>query len=70
MKIDIMGGGQTRLLSVSVKTLDDAGIINISQLCRTLGVHRSTFLSKVASLESLEEAILFYAKQQKMKNVN
>lgn len=70
MKLNLLGVGNAPILSVKVKTLDDAGIINISQLCRTLGVHRSTFLSKVATLGSLEQAILHYATQQKMKNVS
>lgn len=71
MKIDIMGVGQTRLLSVSVKTLDDTvGILNISGLCRELNVKRSTFLGKVATLGSLEQAIVHFANQQKMKSVN
>ena len=68
MKIDIMGVAQTRLLSVSVKTLDDAGILNISGLCRKLGVKRSTFLSKVAS-SGLEQAILHYAALKKQRDV-
>ncbi len=68
MKIDIMGLAQTRLLSVSVKTLDDAGILNISGLCRKLGVKRSTFLSKVAS-SGLEQAILHYAALKKQRDV-
>ncbi|WP_241722207.1 hypothetical protein [Raoultella sp. HC6] len=68
MKIDIMGVAQTRLLSVSVKTLDDAGILNISGLCRKLGVKRSTFLSKVAT-SGLEQAILHYAALKKQRDV-
>ncbi|HHJ0005078.1 TPA: hypothetical protein ACQDK2_005893 [Raoultella planticola] len=68
MKIDIMGVAQTRLLSVSVKTLDDAGVLNISGLCRKLGVKRSTFLSKVAT-SGLEQAILHYAALKKQRDV-
>ena len=59
MKIDIMGVGQTRLLSFNVKTLDDASILNISGLCRKLGCKRSTFLSRVAN-SGLEAAILHF----------
>lgn len=69
MQLKILGVGNAPILSVKVKTLDDAGIINISQLCRTLQVKRSTFLSKVASV-GLPAAILYYATQQKMKNVS
>lgn len=67
MQLKILGVGNAPLLSVSVKTLDDAGILNISGLCRKLGVKRSTFLSKVAT-SSLEAAILHFAaiKKQRM----
>lgn len=70
MQLKILGVGNAPLLSVSVKTLDEAGILNISGLCRKLDVKRSTFLSKVASVGSLEQAIVHYATQQKMKNIN
>lgn len=60
MQLKILGVGNAPLLSVSVKTLDEAGILNISGLCRKLDVRRTTFLSKVAS-SGLEQAILHYA---------
>lgn len=69
MQLKILGVGNAPLLSVSVKTLDDAGILNISGLCRKLGVKRSTFLSKVATLGSLEQAILHYAVLKKQRDV-
>ncbi|EOU3954028.1 hypothetical protein ACOJPS_000657 [Klebsiella michiganensis] len=69
MKIDIMGVGQTRLMSFNVKTLDDAGgILNISGLCRKLGVKRSTFLSRVAN-SGLEAAILHFTAIKKQRDV-
>lgn len=68
MQLKILGVGNAPLLSVSVKTLDDAGILNISGLCRKLGVKRSTFLSKVAS-SGLEQAILHYAAIKKQRDV-
>lgn len=70
MKLNLLGVGNAPILSVKVKTLDDAGLLNVSALCRKLEVHRSTFLSKVATLGSLEKAILHYVTEQKMKNVN
>ncbi|MGV8924867.1 MAG: hypothetical protein ACOH2G_04210 [Ewingella sp.] len=69
MKLNLLGVGNAPILSVKVKTLDDAGLLNVSALCRKLEVHRSTFLSKVASV-GLPAAILYYATQQKMKKVN
>jgi hypothetical protein len=68
MQLKILGVGNSPLLSVKVKTLDDAGLLNISALARALGVHRSTFLSRVAT-HGLEAAILYYATQQKLKDV-
>ena len=68
MQLKIVGVGNAPLLSVSVKTLDDAGILNISGLCRKLGVKRSTFLSKVAT-SGLEQAILHYATLKKQRDV-
>lgn len=68
MQLKILGVGNAPLLSVSVKTLDDAeGLLNVSAIARLLGVHRSTFLSKVASI-GLDQALLFYVKQQKLKD--
>ncbi|HBQ5581221.1 TPA: hypothetical protein OUD99_004629 [Klebsiella pneumoniae] len=69
MRLNLLGVGNAPLLSVKVKTLDDAGLLNISALARALGAKRSTFLSKVASV-GLEAAILHYATQQKLKHVN
>ena len=69
MQLKILGVGNAPLLSVNVKTLDDAGIINISQLCRTLGVKRSTFLSRVANL-GLDAAILHFAAIKKQRDVH
>ncbi|HGW3286788.1 hypothetical protein QAA70_003215 [Enterobacter chengduensis] len=68
MQLKILGVGNAPLLSVTVKTLDDAGLLNVSALCRKLGVKRSTFLSKVAS-SGLEQAILHYAALQKQRDV-
>lgn len=70
MKISLLGVGNIPLLSASIKNLDgDAGLIKWSAVCRKLGVHRSTFLSKVATV-GLEAAILYYATQQKLKEVS
>ncbi|EOG2203397.1 hypothetical protein LW586_20915 [Klebsiella quasipneumoniae] len=69
MQLKILGVGNVPLLSVSVKTLDDAGLLNVSALCRKLGVKRSTFLSKVATLGSLEQALLHYAVLKKQRDV-
>ncbi|HBR3777220.1 TPA: helix-turn-helix domain-containing protein [Klebsiella pneumoniae] len=70
MQLKILGVGNAPLLSVKVKTLDDAeGLLNVSALARALGVHRSTFLSRVAT-HGLEAAILYYATEQKLKNVS
>jgi hypothetical protein len=70
MKLNLLGVGNAPILSVKVKTLDDAGLLNVSALCRLLKVHRSTFLSKIATLGSLEAAIQYYATQQKLKEVS
>lgn len=68
MRLNLLGVGNAPLLSVKVKTLDDAGLLlNISALARALGAKRSTFLSKVASV-GLEAAILHYATQKKLKD--
>lgn len=69
MQLKITGIGNQPLICARIKTLDDAGLLNVSGLCRKLGVHRSTFLSKVASV-GLEQAILHYATQQKLKEAN
>lgn len=69
MQLKILGVGNAPLLSIKVKTLDDAGLLNVSALARTLGVHRSTFLSRVAT-HGLEAAILYYATEQKLKDLN
>ncbi|MGY5958286.1 hypothetical protein ACUY4R_004407 [Kosakonia sp. BK9b] len=68
MQLKILGMGNAQLLSMNVKTLDDAGIINISQLCRALDVKRSTFLSRVAN-SGLEAAILHFAAIKKQRDV-
>ncbi|KLG13856.1 hypothetical protein YA50_22980 [Enterobacter kobei] len=69
MQLKILGVGNAPLLSARIKTLDDAGLLNVSALARKLGVHRSTFLSRVAT-HGLEAAILYYATEQKSKNVS
>lgn len=71
MKISLFGVGNIPLLSASIKNLDldgDAGLINWSAVCRKLGVKRSTFLSKVASV-GLEQALIFYAALKKQRDV-
>ncbi|EOF4704454.1 TPA: hypothetical protein MNP03_000971 [Klebsiella pneumoniae] len=67
MQLKILGVGNSPLLSVKVKTLDDANLLNVSALARLIGIPRSTFLSKVASI-GLDQALLFYVKQQKLKD--
>ena len=69
MQLKILGVGNSPLLSIKVKTLDDANLLNVSELARKLGVHRSTFLSRVAT-HGLETAILFYVTEQKLKDLN
>ncbi|WP_139512656.1 hypothetical protein [Klebsiella michiganensis] len=69
MRLNLLGVGNAPLLSVTVKTLTAAGLLNVSALARALGVHRSTFLSRVAT-HGLEAAILYYATQQKLKDVS
>ncbi|TCV91731.1 hypothetical protein [Biostraticola tofi] len=69
MQLKILGVGNSPVLSVKVKTLDDANLLNVSALARAFGVHRSTFLSRVAT-HGLEAAILHYATEQKLKEVN
>ena len=69
MRINLLGVGNAPLLSVKVKSLDDAGLLNVSALARLLKVHRSTFLSRVAN-HGLEAAISFFATEQKLKDVS
>lgn len=69
MQLKILGVGNAPLLSVKVKSLDDMELLNVSALARLLGVHRSTFLSKCASV-GLQAAIVYYATEQKLKNVS
>ncbi|HBZ1469259.1 TPA: hypothetical protein MJG03_15285 [Klebsiella pneumoniae] len=69
MQLKILGVGNTVLLAAKMRNLDDMELLNVSALCRRLSVHRSTFLSKVASV-GLETAILHYATQQKLKEVS
>lgn len=68
MQLKILGVGNAPLLSVKVKALDDLDLLNLSALCRKLGVKRSTFLSRVAT-HGLESAILQCASEQKLKEV-
>lgn len=68
MRLNLLGVGNVPLLSARIKTLDDAGLLNVSALARLLGVHRSTFLSKVASV-GLDQAVLFYVAIKKQKDV-
>ncbi|OUE69888.1 hypothetical protein [Citrobacter freundii] len=68
MQLKILGVGNVPLLAVSVKTLDDAGLLNVSALCRLLAAKRSTFLGRVASV-GLEGAILHYAAIKKQRDV-
>ncbi|EJM9047707.1 hypothetical protein ACKVB7_003704 [Klebsiella pneumoniae] len=68
MKISLLGVGNVPLLSARIKTLDDAGLLNVSALARMLGVHRSTFLSKVDSV-GLEAALLHYSAIKKQRDV-
>lgn len=70
MKISLLGVGNQPLISTRIRSLsEDAGLINWSAVARLLGIKRSTFLSRVAT-HGLENTILFYVTQQKMKNVN
>ncbi|CAH1455685.1 TPA: hypothetical protein U6L15_004199 [Klebsiella pneumoniae] len=68
MQLKILGVGNVPLLSARIKTLDDAGLLNVSALARLLGCARSTFLSKVASV-GLEAAILHYTAIKKQRDV-
>ena len=68
MQLKDLGVGNALLLSVKVKTLDDAGLLNFSALARMLGVHRSTFLSRVAN-SGLEAAILHFTAIKKQRDV-
>ena len=69
MQLKILGVGNSPLLSVKVKTLDDANLLNVSALARLIGIPRSTFLSKIATLGSLEKAILHYAAIKKQRDI-
>ncbi|EIY5009462.1 MULTISPECIES: hypothetical protein [Enterobacteriaceae] len=69
MQLKILGVGNTVLLAAKMRNLDDMELLNVSALCRRLSVHRSTFLSRVAT-HGLEAAILYYATEQKLKNVS
>lgn len=60
MKISLLGVGNIPLMSMRVRNLEDAGLLNVSALARALAVKRSTFLSKIASV-GLEQAIIHYA---------
>lgn len=68
MRLNLLGVGNIPLLSARIKTLDDAGLLNVSALARLLGCARSTFLSKVASV-GLEAAILHYSAIKKQRDV-
>lgn len=68
MQLKILGVGNAQLLSIKVKTLDDANLLNVSELARKLGVHRSTFLSRVAT-HGLEQAIMHYVTLKKQRDV-
>ena len=68
MQLKILGVGNVPLLSARIKTLDDAGLLNVSALARLLGCARSTFLSKVASV-GLEQALIFYVAIKKQRDV-
>ncbi|HCI6492012.1 TPA: hypothetical protein OME54_003491 [Klebsiella pneumoniae] len=70
MRLNLFGVGNIPLLSARIKTLDDAeGLLNVSALARILEIPRSTFLSKIATLGSLEKAILHYAAIKKQRDV-
>lgn len=69
MRLNLLGVGNAPLLSERIKTLDDAGLLNVSALARKLGIPRSTFLSKCASV-GLEQAILHYVTEQKLKEAS
>lgn len=69
MQLKILGVANVPLLCARIKTLDDVeGLLNVSALARLLGVHRSTFLSKVASV-GLDQAVLHYAAIKKQRDV-
>lgn len=68
MKITISGLGNVPLVVSHVKTLDDNDLINISGLCRALGVPRATFLDKAGRL-GLEGAIRFYLNEQRQRKL-
>lgn len=68
MKITISGVGNVPLVVSHVKTLDDNDLINISGLCRALGVPRATFLDKVGRL-GLEGAVRYYLNEQRQRKL-
>lgn len=68
MQLKILGVGNVPLLAVSVKTLDDAGLLNVSALCRKLDCKRSTFLSRVATY-GLDQAVIHFIAIKKQKDV-
>ncbi|HGL4296757.1 TPA: hypothetical protein ACKE33_003475 [Citrobacter sedlakii] len=68
MKITISGVGNVPLVVSHVKTLDDNDLINISGLCRALGVPRATFLDKVGRL-GLEGAVRYYLTEQRQRKI-
>jgi len=69
MKLNLLGVGNALLLSIKVKDLIDANLLNVSALARALGTPRSTFLSRVAT-HGLEAAIQYAVTQQKLKEVS
>ncbi|MHC9004245.1 hypothetical protein [Enterobacter adelaidei] len=68
MKMTISGVGGVPLVISHVKTLEDNDLINISGLCRTLGVPRASFLDKVGRL-GLEGAIRYYLSEQQQRKL-
>lgn len=68
MRITISGVGGLPLVVSHVKTLEDNNLINISGLCRTLGVPRASFLDKVGRL-GLEGAIRYYLNEQRQRKL-
>lgn len=68
MRITISGVGNVPLVVSHVKTLEENDLINISGLCRALGVPRASFLDKVASI-GLEGAIRYYLTEQRQRKI-
>ena len=69
MKITISGVGGLPLVISHVKTLEDNDLINISGLCRTLGVPRASFLDRVGRM-GLEGAIRYYLALKRQEYIN